>query len=124
MTINSITTDIAAHVLVTEVKLKERWKYEPLVFAIPSSTHKWSETKIDIYPNPAHDVLNINVKAVGAESNLIAHIINTEGKIVSDTSIKNDSNSLDISALNSGVYTVKVLDQNQIVFVSKFIKIQ
>lgn len=54
----------------------------------------------------------------------MASIINEDDKIISEINIKNDINSIDISTLNSGVYTVKVMDQNQIVFVSKFIKIQ
>lgn len=116
--------DIAAQVSGAEVKLKERWKYEPLVFATPSSTNEWSETNIDIYPNPAHDVLNINIKSLHNTTNMLAHIINADGKVVSEVNLQQEINNIDISALNSGVYTVKVMDNKQIVFVSKFIKIQ
>jgi hypothetical protein len=80
--------------------------------------------KITIYPNPAHDVLNINIKTYENTTNLLAHIINADGKVVSEVNLQKEINNIDISALNSGVYTVTVMDQNQTVFVSKFIKIQ
>ena len=124
MIIDGISTDIAVNLSVKKVTIKERWKYEPLNFATPSSTNEISPISVDIYPNPAFDVLNIKIKALGAVTNLSVHIINTDGKVMSEISIKNEGNSLDISALNSGVYTVKIMEQNQIIFVSKFIKIQ
>jgi hypothetical protein len=121
---HGIATDIAAQVSYAEVKLKERWKYEPLVFATSSSTSEWTETNIEIYPNPAHDALNINVKTLDNTKNLVAQIINQDGRVMSEINIHNDRTNIDISLLNSGLYTVKVLNKNQTIFVSKFIKIQ
>lgn len=55
---------------------------------------------------------------------MMNNIINTDGKLVAEINIQSEFNGLDISALNSGVYTVQVMEQSQLVFVSKFIKIK
>jgi hypothetical protein len=79
---------------------------------------------ITIYPNPAYDVLNIPIKDESANQNLLATVMNIDGKVMSESVINADNFSIDISALPSGIYTVKVKDNNQILFVTKFIKIQ
>jgi hypothetical protein len=121
---HGLATDLAADITNQPVKLKERWRYEPLTFLTPSYTkdvHAWS---VDIYPNPAYDVLNIHIKGKNTGNDLVAAIINADGKVMVEFRIQKDSRYIDISALNSGVYTVKVTDVHDIVFVSKFIKIQ
>lgn len=79
---------------------------------------------IDVYPNPANDVLNIEVKGVIKDAGLTATIMNTEGKTMSTENIHKDYTIMNISTLPSGIYTIKVVNQNQVIFVRKFIKIQ
>ncbi len=121
---HGIATDIAAQVSSAEVKLKERWKYEPLVFATPSSNIDLLTYDVEVYPNPAHDILYINIKGTVGYKALTATIINIDGKVMSTSSVDRDNNPLDISSLSPGIYTAKVMNDNQVVFVSKFIKIQ
>lgn len=106
------------------IKLKERWRYDPLVFVTPSSIKDVSTLNLEVYPNPAYDVLNIHIRDHKKGYGMIANIINTDGKVVAEINIQSEFNSLDISTLNSGVYTKQVMEQNQVVFVSKFIKIK
>ncbi len=124
MIIDGISTDIAVNLTGKKVTIKERWKYEPLTFATPSSTNEWTDVSIEVYPNPAYDLLNIQIKEMQTYQDLSASIINADGKIMTEQGIQKDINNIDISTLVSGVYTVKVMENKQIVFVSKFIKIQ
>lgn len=121
---HGIATDIAADMSSVPIKLKERWKYEPLVFSTPSSTNYINHIRVEIFPNPAYDVLNINVKGIKIGKDLKANIIRADGKVMSILNINMDFNNIDITSLNSGVYTVELMEHNKIVFVSKFIKIQ
>jgi len=124
MIIDGISTDVAANLSGKKVTIKERWKYEPPTFATPSSTNEISPISVDIYPNPAFDMLNISIKGKTTVNDLVAIIINADGKIMTEQGIQKDINNIDISTLVSGVYTVKVMENKQIVFVSKFIKIK
>lgn len=52
---HGLATDIVSNITNQEVMIKERWKYEPLTFATPSSTKEWNEINIEVYPNPAFE---------------------------------------------------------------------
>lgn len=112
MTINSITTDIAAQVSGAEVKLKERWKYEPLVFATPSSNIDLLTYDVEVYPNPAHDILYINIKGTLGYKALTAMVVNIDGQVMSNSAINKDNNPIDISTLSPGIYTVCIFRSN------------
>ena len=75
-------------------------------------------SKIKIYPNPAENTIHI-------ESDLVSqkiHIINQLGQIIVDT--KTTNNSVDVSQLTPGVYTVKVyFTETSIVCTKKIVKI-
>lgn len=58
---------------------------------------------VTVFPNPATDVLNIT-NAAGSEFVLF----NITGKTVMTGSINNDSKSINVSALNSGVYVLQL----------------
>ncbi|HTA82106.1 MAG TPA: choice-of-anchor tandem repeat GloVer-containing protein [Bacteroidia bacterium] len=82
-----------------------------------------SSSKINMYPNPAHDILNLSFDTQGA-SNTAITITDITGKEIINTNevISNDQTvSINISALSYGMYFAKVTtDKNTQVF--KFIK--
>ena len=59
--------------------------------------------KILVFPNPTNDKLNLSI-----EENAVIDIINIQGQIVYSKSLTEKSNSLDLSNLVSGVYTLKI----------------
>ncbi len=59
--------------------------------------------KINIYPNPANDKLNIDI-----EEKAFIEIINVQGQILETKSLVNKTNVLDISKLSSGIYTLRI----------------
>ena len=74
------------------------------------------DTKVDaqnvvVYPNPAEDVLNVNVDAEKVE------VLNLAGAVVASA----NTNSVQVSNLVAGMYIVKVYTNNNVV-VKQFIK--
>jgi len=59
--------------------------------------------KIHIYPNPVNDNLHIDI-----EENSILEIINAQGQIIETKSLTEKSNSIDLSNIASGVYTLRI----------------
>ena len=74
--------------------------------------------KFRIYPNPAHSQLIID-NGQSAMNNTIAEIYNMAGTIVSSKQVNN--NTVDISALPSGTYILKLKNDN-FQYVETFIK--
>jgi predicted outer membrane repeat protein len=74
--------------------------------------------EILIYPNPSKD--HINIRSV-KELNSVK-IINLAGEIVLDQMVSNGSEQIDITSLESGIYFVNLLTDQNMVAVKKIIK--
>jgi hypothetical protein len=66
-----------------------------------------NETRITIYPNPSTRIFNIV-----SQQNISVEIYDLLGKLVYNQSLANGTNSIDISNFNTGVYLLKVTDDN------------
>ncbi len=63
----------------------------------------------NIYPNPASDNLQLTIKKEDININLIEiQIINIAGKLVYNSSINKESNKINISFLDNGVYFLRI----------------
>lgn len=77
-----------------------------------------SESKIQIYPNPAKNEIFVDWKSVDATFS----IIDAKGSIVSyKTKLKNGKNRIDVSKLPSGLYFIEISESGKNIK-SKFIK--
>jgi hypothetical protein len=74
------------------------------------------QNPVSVYPNPVSDVLIVLLKGNKEEK---AEIYNMEGRIVMETTIRNNSNRIDVSNLPSGNYILTVKEIN---LSAKFIK--
>ena len=63
-----------------------------------------AETNIDIFPNPANDILNITSSEIISE----IEIVNTLGQVVFRTEVNSNNAVCDVNGLASGVYVVKI----------------
>ncbi|MBD0831550.1 glycosyl hydrolase [Aestuariibaculum sediminum] len=79
------------------------------------------ENNIGIYPNPANNFINIVLKGNYDDTNVI--LFDLTGKIVLKTNLIKDENKIDLSHLSSGMYVVKIKNQNQSFSVKKIIKL-
>lgn len=73
---------------------------------------------LEVYPNPANDVLNIDIKNFNKE-NLSIKIVDVIGKEVLKSDYKNQ---IDISELQKGIYFVAIQQNDKTLGVKKIIK--
>ncbi|MBQ2573678.1 MAG: T9SS type A sorting domain-containing protein, partial [Bacteroidales bacterium] len=78
------------------------------------------ETSIDIFPNPANDILNITSSETISE----IEIVNTLGQVVYRVEVNSDNAVCDVEDLKAGVYIVRIHGMNNasVVCQQKFIK--
>lgn len=67
-----------------------------------------------IYPNPAEDVLNLDLTAFGSNTRLQVSIINMNGALISNQSMMSTLQTIDISAWPTGAYFIRIDDGKQI----------
>ena len=77
------------------------------------------ETSIDIFPNPANDILNITSSEIISE----IEIVNTLGQVVYRMEVNSDNAVCDVNELANGIYVVKVcLSKGTAIVQKKFVK--
>ena len=85
-----------------------------------SATSEGDDVHFNVYPNPTHDYLYI-----GIGKDVKAEIVDMNGRVVvSNISVSaNNAQRIDVSALTSGLYTVRVFSNDytstQRVFIGK-----
>lgn len=75
---------------------------------------------ITIYPNPTEDILNIHIR--DAQWNSIMVIRDLSGKMLYTFSTEENTKTIDVSGLQTGVYFVQVINNNKVMESKKFIK--
>lgn len=115
--------------------------YPPTVGAFDPSVAKWliflyhndkssditlaskKNTLVQITPNPAHEELKIEL-----DSQIKGHanykIFNQSGKLISKEKILGNSQTIDVSALNSGLYFLQLSDKNNAVIATEKVVIE
>lgn len=88
-----------------------------LVMSIEEPTTPVGLNEIDfvagnIYPNPAENILNIDLFNIDTEANLA--IVDAMGRIVLNETLSGAQNTIDITALNEGVYFVKIAQDGKL----------
>ncbi|MFY8097697.1 MAG: T9SS type A sorting domain-containing protein, partial [Flavobacterium sp.] len=81
---------------------------------LSTSDFDQNNLEVALYPNPVQDILNINVdNAIKS-----VEIYNIQGQKV----LNSTSNEVDMSSLNSGIYLVKITDENNSIATKKVVK--
>lgn len=88
------------------------------VFVGPTGLAELSKQGISIYPNPANNILHIDVKTA-AEINFT--ITDFTGRVVKSQSANAASNKIDITKLSQGVYHLNISVNDQL-YVYRFVK--
>ena len=80
-----------------------------------ASVNSTSNVKVNVYPNPAKDELNINLKANSAIENI--QLIDLQGKIVYNETVNtvDYAKTISTSEFGSGVYFLKVISNHEVV---------
>lgn len=69
------------------------------------SINKYGELEVNAYPNPANDILNVELNS---NENAVISIVNLIGQTVKVINTNNTFNTIQISDLTSGMYMLKV----------------
>ena len=93
--------------------------YNHLVF--PTSLPEMAETMIQVYPNPATDLLTISVGDATQCEPLSVVVIDVMGQVVLAETVSATEMSLDVSLLKSGIYFIQ-MEQGDFWSVRKFVK--
>ncbi len=74
-----------------------------------------------IYPNPAQDILNINLGNEIKIANLSLRIMNTTGMEIMSQNLDNVNNLLNISTLQNGIYFCIITDKDKVLSTKRLI---
>ncbi len=80
-----------------------------------------TSTNLSVYPNPATDLLNINISNANFKNSEVV-VYNISGAEVLKTNMAANNAQLNIESLSNGVYFVKVSNQNGFNKTVKFVK--
>jgi len=96
------------------VDLKDFWEYDPLISKIEETT---SNDEISIYPNPANNIINIEISKSGK-----IQLINLQEQVLKEVDVLDKkTTNIDITDLSCGIYLIKVKTYEG-TFVKRFIK--
>lgn len=74
----------------------------------PAVNSKTKDLKLEIYPNPASDLLNVMVSGAGESVNI--KVYNALGQIIDEFNIKDTQAAINLSKYNKGLYYIGVDD--------------
>jgi len=85
-------------------------------FKLSSSNEASGSIELKIFPNPANQFLTVQFDEE-LSGDVVVSIFDLEGREVMKTTLSSESNSqqIDISSLNSGMYVMKAVVENQVV---------
>lgn len=85
----------------------EIWGATLMAFKVSEtqSIKKYGDLKVNAYPNPANDILNVELNS---NENAVISIVNLIGQTVKVINTNNTFNTIQISDLTSGMYMLKV----------------
>ncbi len=91
-----------------------------------STTPINSEIQLDIYPNPTKANILVDIQGVTQTSPLFLQIIDMKGSLVKEIKVNNikdfNTTNIDISALNKGIYILKVFNNKGMIATERFVK--
>jgi Secretion system C-terminal sorting domain/Bacterial pre-peptidase C-terminal domain/Fibronectin type III domain len=76
--------------------------------------------RVEVYPNPAKDIMNISLPGNTGLSEV--RVFNSNGKVVLNNRVTGTVSQISIAALPAGIYLVKITNSNREVHVVKLIK--
>lgn len=87
-------------------------EYVELIWGDPNAVAEQETLNVNVYPNPVTSSLNIEYSN---STDLKYSIISVDGRIVLNGNTKSGNNTLNLSALNQGLYLLILKNSNNIV---------
>lgn len=84
--------------------------------------NKQIETSLNLYPNPATNIITISSDELSNNKNLSVEIVNSLGAVIlSQNSITENDNTINIQSLSNGIYFVQIKTDNKIMATKKLV---
>jgi Secretion system C-terminal sorting domain/Bacterial Ig domain/Metallo-peptidase family M12 len=84
---------------------------------------KLANIKVDLFPNPVNDIINLSFSENKISSNTSVIIYNSLGKTIKTVKISSPKDSIDVSTLLAGVYYLKIVENNATLKNISFVKL-
>lgn len=92
-----------------------------IINSLPLSIQTANQAVIQIYPNPAEDMLFVrNIQSTPLD--LTMTVMDMGGRVVLKNKVNGKTNALDIHTLQQGMYTIQVVGNDGFVYRTKFVK--
>lgn len=85
---------------------------------LPESIEEFNSQNINLYPNPANDILNITSSETISE----IEIVNVMGQVVKRIEVNADNVACNVEDLTRGVYVVRISTESKVISQRKFVK--
>ncbi len=101
--------------------LSDFWKLSNgLTLSVPGETGR-NNVDFIMYPDPAHNFIYVSTKLAGQKFEHI-RLYDVMGRLISNKSIKDNSEMIDVSSFKPGIYFVELVTNKGEVLDSKFVK--
>lgn len=85
------------------------------VTSVNSLEEKQDNFNLKVYPNPAGEILNVHYEQTGSA---LIEIIDLSGKIIRADLIQSNSEPIDVSQIESGIYLLRISSENSVETIS------
>jgi len=111
-------------VITDQVLLDDVYSDSTITCGLLSSIDDWGHyyNNLNIYPNPAKDVLHIDIHTERPKNAYFLKITNVSGQVLLSKEINSNLEQIHIEALHKGVYFIHIFDENKMISIQKFVK--
>ncbi|MCW3086256.1 MAG: hypothetical protein JWP12_3622 [Bacteroidetes bacterium] len=74
-----------------------------------------ADNKLTVYPNPANDVVTVQIENVLLNRSATLSLYNTTGQLISETRISKEKTEIDLSSLPKGIYFIRLQDEHNVI---------
>ena len=124
-TITAVATDNwGAHTTSAPVTIRVKSVNTMMVSNRPVNTKTGisEEMSVKLYPNPATNIVNIYTKGLQQSKPATISIISAAGIVLKTVQTNNSTTQLDVSLMAKGVYTIKIISGDKVMF-KQFVKL-
>ncbi|MBK6833213.1 MAG: T9SS type A sorting domain-containing protein [Bacteroidetes bacterium] len=87
-------------------------------------TERIDITEVNIYPNPANNILNVEISGFSNQKNMQLSLCNLLGESIANYNIENYLTKLNLSNIQNGIYNLCLLKDGKQQFVQKLVLIK
>lgn len=89
-------------------------------YSIVKDVYRHASGSITMYPNPANHTLYVSTDNIQLPATL--QIVSLDGKILSQSTLLNTNNTLNVASLYAGMYLIKITDKDGVIHMNKLEK--